>query len=615
MHAPLPAAREADPDPSSEPAARLLEAVLGLRSDPHRLERASELIAQEGRRALPHCETVVLAPTPGQEYRLQVAGAAGPWAETLAGQTMVVSRHRAGEWLHGQAAVDLSDLARRSLLPTILAEGGIRSGWLIALALEARAAQGSRVRAAMGFWKRGRGTFTPKEQGIAHRMARLATLLLAQVEAWEAAERSDERLRLRKAIAEDVQSSLDTIQVVDNTVTHLLEISAADRVTLSVVEGDHLRILSSRDRLKDPGWAGFRIPMKAVLENPPVGEALILRRPWRGGPFTLTPTGEMAGFADELRAARHTALIPMVIRNQATGLIALTRRAEPAFSDDEIAELEIGASVAALALRNALLHQQVQAAADSQSLFLNLAAHELRTPFTVISGYLQMFAAHSLGPPPPSWERPLAAMRSKTEELGHLIEQILQATRAENARFALTMRPVRLDEIVRAAIGRLRARLDLHDGRVRLTAELDPLVRADPSAVGVILDNLLNNAVSYRRGPPHIEVATGLAEEAGARLATVRVRDDGVGIEAEDQERIFRRFERMALDDGPTPGGAGLGLYIARRLAEEMGGTLRVDWSEPGAGSEFTLRLPLQAEEPSSTRPGALASAGTAPRR
>ena len=596
MPRPLPADRELDSDPRAEPAARLLEAVLARGSDPHRLAHAARLIAEEGRRHLPLCETVVLVAMPGQEEELQIVGAAGPWAQTLVGQSMALSRHRAARWLHGQSPVDLGKLARQSRLPAVLADGGIQSGWLIPLALQSLKVAGNEVRAAMGFWKRGRGHFTLEEQDAARRTAGLATLILVQVEAWRTAARSEERLRLRKAIAEDVQSSLDTIQVVENTVAHLLEIAAADRVTLSVIEGDHLRILSSRDRVKDPGWAGIEIPLSRALGNRSIAELMVSRRARRGGPFTVTAAGRSMGFGEELRAARHTALIPLVIRDEVIGIIALTRRSEPPFSDDEIVELEILASVAALALRNARLHQQAQAAAAAQSLFLNLAAHELRTPYTVISGYLSMFASNSLGPPPPSWKRALAAMRTKNEELGNLIEQILQATRAESARFGLTAGPVRLVEVVKAAVERLQARLDLHGGAVSITVDVDPLVQADASAVGSILDNLLNNAVNYRRGPPRIDVAVSNADEAESNVAVVRVRDDGAGIQPEDVERIFDRFQRGKLGDRPMPGGAGLGLYIARRLAEEMRGTLRVEWSEPGRGSEFTLLLPVREE-------------------
>jgi signal transduction histidine kinase len=102
-----------------------------------------------------------------------------------------------------------------------------------------------------------------------------------------------------------------------------------------------------------------------------------------------------------------------------------------------------------------------------------------------------------------------------------------------------------------------------------------------------VLTNLLSNAVKYGRGGP-IEVSV----EAAGRIARLGVRDEGMGIEPADQDRIFERFERLISDR--KYGGFGLGLWIARQIVDAHGGTIRVE-SRPGAGARFVVELPLAA--------------------
>jgi signal transduction histidine kinase len=117
------------------------------------------------------------------------------------------------------------------------------------------------------------------------------------------------------------------------------------------------------------------------------------------------------------------------------------------------------------------------------------------------------------------------------------------------------------------------------------------MVLADPALVGKILDNLINNALTYSASPPTVR----LQARRDAAQVSVSVADDGIGISRQDQVRIFRRFvrgtDRFALEKP----GTGLGLYLSRGLAEQMGGSLQLDSSQPGKGSRFVLRLPRAA--------------------
>jgi signal transduction histidine kinase len=116
----------------------------------------------------------------------------------------------------------------------------------------------------------------------------------------------------------------------------------------------------------------------------------------------------------------------------------------------------------------------------------------------------------------------------------------------------------------------------------------DVTVLADEALVGKILDNLLNNAMMYADHPPTIRVA---ARKEGQQVS-LTVADDGIGISPEDQGRIFARFARGTDPMVREKPGTGLGLYLSRGLAEQMGGSLKLQSSQPGKGSTFVLRLP-----------------------
>jgi signal transduction histidine kinase len=112
------------------------------------------------------------------------------------------------------------------------------------------------------------------------------------------------------------------------------------------------------------------------------------------------------------------------------------------------------------------------------------------------------------------------------------------------------------------------------------------LVEADPAHMARVLDNLLNNALTYSRRHPVVQV-----EVTARPQPTVSILDNGVGIAPEHRDRIFERFFRLE-QDGSDPG-TGLGLYISRQLVGRAGGSLLLDWTELGRGSRFTVRLPV----------------------
>jgi signal transduction histidine kinase len=240
----------------------------------------------------------------------------------------------------------------------------------------------------------------------------------------------------------------------------------------------------------------------------------------------------------------------------------------------------------------ARLYMSERLASEAKSAFLNMAAHELRTPVSVLNGYLSMLLDGSLGPPPGHWRRALEILNAKIQEVNKLVADLLDTARLEASPGDASRSEVDLRTVVAEAVERAQPRADLL--QAELAAALGPdavLVVADAEQVGRILDNLINNALTYTACKPRVSIT--LARSEGYALA--RVADNGVGIPSGQRERVFERFYRCNEPEFRHVRGTGLGLYISRRLAEAHGGSLTIESSEPGQGTAFALALPVSS--------------------
>ncbi len=237
-----------------------------------------------------------------------------------------------------------------------------------------------------------------------------------------------------------------------------------------------------------------------------------------------------------------------------------------------------------------VMYAAANAANQAKSAFLNVAAHELRTPIAVLNGYLSMLADGSLGQAPEQWEKPLGVLMAKTDELEKIVEDLLDASRIDANHMVLETEVVDLRTIVDDAVERARPRAQLIEATLSESLGSDlVLVDADERRIGRVLDNLINNGMSYSHRPAHVSVE--LSTEG--RRAVVKVKDKGIGIPADLVEAVFERFYRRAGRGPDEVPGVGLGLYISRQVAQHHGGNLVVASSSPGAGSVLVLTLPL----------------------
>jgi signal transduction histidine kinase len=236
-------------------------------------------------------------------------------------------------------------------------------------------------------------------------------------------------------------------------------------------------------------------------------------------------------------------------------------------------------SVVAQALEE-MRRRLVDAQASRQE-FVATASHELRTPLASLQATLELLEEELLAgraAPEQAAARAQTALR-QTHRLVGLATDLLDLSRVDG-RAPLSLEPVELAELAETIAREFVPRLDAPRA---LRVEGRPaLACADPGAVARILRVLLDNAVNYAEGAVTVTIATP------AGLVELAVADEGPGLAADEREHVFRRFARGRAAAG-SPGGAGLGLAIARGLAGAMGGTLE---AEPaGAGTRFALRL------------------------
>ncbi len=207
----------------------------------------------------------------------------------------------------------------------------------------------------------------------------------------------------------------------------------------------------------------------------------------------------------------------------------------------------------------------------------------------MLAGYLSLLSEGSVGSPPEAWKAPLSILAAKTHEMERIVDDLLTASRLEVIPPRDEREVLDLRRVVTDAVERGRPRADLLSAEVEVRVPADPVpVDADRQKLGRVLDDLINNALTYTIRTPQVRI--GLSTRS--RRAIVRVEDNGVGITEDNRERVFDRLYRVADSQIVVPG-VGLGLYISRRLAESYGGSLVVERSTPGAGSVFALALPL----------------------
>jgi signal transduction histidine kinase len=243
----------------------------------------------------------------------------------------------------------------------------------------------------------------------------------------------------------------------------------------------------------------------------------------------------------------------------------------------------------------AAANQELRKLDDVKTTFVSMTAHELRTPLAVMRGYADMLLDEALGDLNDAQCESLRTIRRAADRLLEVVNNLLDLTRLEAGRMELLMHPLDLGALVQAAAREFRPLFAAGNQRFRVRAPAGmPAVLADETKVFQILSNLLSNAAKYTPPGGVVDLAVDYASAAGE--LQVSVRDNGVGIPADEQDRLGSLFFRARTANQVDARGVGLGLYITNSLVQLHGGRLWFE-SQEGRGSTFFVTF-LQAGDP-----------------
>ena len=372
-----------------------------------------------------------------------------------------------------------------------------------------------------------------------------------------------------------------------------------------LVTGDHVVLRSVRTATAD--YRALVAPVRATGADAGPPAALVL---------AYDRSAEHAEFAQVFRTYAVVALGALVLIGVVGWVVAgrlllpirtLSRTAQRIGETDLSARIPVTGNDDLSDLSRTVngMLDRLEGAFDSQRRLIDDVGHELRTPLTVVRGHLELMDPHD--PTDTTETRDLAL--DELDRMNRLVDDLVTLATAGRPDF---VRPLDTD------LGRLLD--DVHD-KVRtlgdrrwlVDARADIVVRADAQRLTQALLQLAANAVKF--SAPGSAVALGSAvSDDGARVR-VWVRDEGVGIAPEQQDRIFERFAQATTPGAAHPEGAGLGLAIVAAIADGHGGRVHVD-STPGVGSTFTLDLPLvpvPGADPTTAADAAPPSGATAP--
>lgn len=281
-------------------------------------------------------------------------------------------------------------------------------------------------------------------------------------------------------------------------------------------------------------------------------------------------------------------VVPLAVRSQPIGVMTFARAVDKRHYDDEDLRLagELGLR-AASAIENARLYGEAEESDRAKTDFLAVVSHELRTPLNAILGYAELLRGGISGELNEKQESQIERIGVSAGHLARLIDEILTFARMERGSDTLELESLDAAEVVREAVMILQPSAREKGLPLRVDVPAGPLeVRSDAAKLRQVVVNLVSNAVKYTEAG---SVTVELSERPEG--IEISVRDTGVGIPRDQQERIFEPFRQVQSPNTRTVGGTGLGLSVSRRLVELLGGQIEVS-SDPGAGSTFTVRLP-----------------------
>ncbi|HEV3232884.1 MAG TPA: ATP-binding protein [Candidatus Dormibacteraeota bacterium] len=486
---------------------------------------------------------------------------------------------------NGESALDRSDLnASRSTSATLAdrlrQQQSVRGiGWLVVVlvlvflsALIFRSILRPLERQARFVTALGEdGTAAVPGLGRHDEVGRLATALAAL-------QRNVHERRRLTEVTMNLSGQAELSEVLDRGLSQMIDLLDAEEAICTVVTDAGRRIAGSYRGLFEPG--------ELVTERTAGDDALTEQRTIVIGASQMPP----GLLRERVVSAGYQSVIvlPLLSGGEPVGTVACLRRlGRPAFDVADAARAEVIVPFIAAGVKVASLIAELREANLVKSRFLANMSHELRTPLNAILGFSQVLTAADFGPLNERQQRYVGHIENSGRRLLDLINDILDLAKVEAGLMEVHPETIELAPVLLESRSEIERQVQAKG--LSLTYDLAPglWVHAEARRLQQVVLNLLSNAIKFTPEGGTITVTS--TRVAGDRVE-VTVADTGLGIAAEDLERIFDEFAQVDSDALREQRGTGLGLSLSRRLAELMDGSLTVT-SVPGEGSRFTLGL------------------------
>jgi signal transduction histidine kinase len=382
-------------------------------------------------------------------------------------------------------------------------------------------------------------------------------------------------------------SSLDLDEAFGAFIRELRGLVPFNRMAIVLVEGETSRVIATAgDHAQDVEPPGSVSPLTRNLLAELVARGqTIYRRDMSDQQYAEEEWLMRVGLRCRVAA-------PLLIGARVIGMVSVSRNDPDSFTEHEVELISLLGRLAASAVQNIRAYdserrtvEELRRLSALRADFVSLVSHEMRSPMAAVIGAARTLEQRWRELTPEQRGAFLSLIADETTRLAALIGDVLDTSRIDAGTFNYRFSDVDLGQLVHDAV----AAASFAQDEVALVTDVRPVlphVRGDSERLRQVLGNLIDNAVKYSPAGAAVEVRAASSDH----VVLVSVHDRGPGIASDDQRLIFEKFGRVA-GPGAKPG-TGLGLYIARSIAEAHGGTLEVA-SALGRGSTFTLRLPV----------------------
>jgi signal transduction histidine kinase len=404
-------------------------------------------------------------------------------------------------------------------------------------------------------------------------------LFEAERVARERAEASAGRLRALQDVTDLALARLSTDDLFGELLERVRDALSADTCAILLLDPDRKELVArAAVGIEEEVERGVRLPVGRGF----AGRVAATRRP-----VVLDDVDHADVLNPILREKGIKSLlgVPLVTRGRVLGVIHVGTLVYRRFSPGDVELLELVAERIALALERALIHDELLQLDAMKRDFVVTAAHELRTPTSVIYGVAKTLKERRDSLDAETFAALLEALHDGSVRLARLIEDLLDFSRLDSKQGGIPVEPLSMAALIDDV---MRGLSMVHSEKVDVLVPADMIVVADRNALERILSNLIKNALVHGAPPISLKASTSNGE------VRISIADRGPGISVDFIGRLFEPFARS--DEAGGRPGVGLGLSIAHSYARELGGDLLYEQAEPG-GARFTLVLPQPPSE------------------